>query len=106
MKIEDLSLRQVAAGVSVLGFLNWAVLQFLILPTMPEEQRKRLYAGWLSTPYPYAISLAFMLFAVWFVFSYRGRFSTRGRQIAVFAMAMGALCGIVMILAIRTVWHI
>jgi hypothetical protein len=106
VKIEDLSLRQVAIVVPILGFLNWAVFQFLILPPMPEEQRQRLYAGWASTPYPYAVSLAFILFAAWFVFFYRGRVSTHGRRIAVFAMAFGALCGMLMIFAIRTVWHI
>ena len=106
MTFGELSLLQVGIGVPVLGFLNWALLQFLILPEMPEEQRKQLYAGWASTPYPYAMSFAFILFAAWFVFYYRGRFSTHGRKIAVFATAIGALCGIVMILAIRAVWHI
>ena len=75
MKIEDVSLSHVAVAVTALGLINWAALQFVVLPTMQEEQRKRLYAGWPSTPYPYVISCAFVLFAVWFVFFYQGRFA-------------------------------
>jgi hypothetical protein len=106
VKLRDFSLRQVAVGVSVLGFLNWAGLQFAILPGMLEDQRKRLYSGWVSTPYPYAISFAFIVFAIWFVFYYQGRFVTHGRRIAVFGMALGALCGMVLILVICAAWHI
>ena len=106
MQLKDLSLRQTAVAVLLLGFVNWAVLQFVLLPEMPDEQRKRLYSGWASTPYPYAVSVVFIGFAIWFVFSYRGRFATHGRKVAIFAMALGALCGMVMILLIRTVWHI
>jgi hypothetical protein len=46
------------------------------MPSMPEEQRRRIYAGWPSTPYPYAISLAFIIFAFWFVFRYQGSLQT------------------------------
>jgi hypothetical protein len=106
VKLEDFSLSQIAVGVLVLGLLNWAALQFVALPDMPEEQRKRLYSGWASTPYPYAIGLAFIAFAVWFVFYYQGRFATPRRRIAVFTIAFGALCGMVMVLIVRTVWHI
>jgi hypothetical protein len=99
-------LRQVAIGILVLGLLNWAGFQFAILPDMPEDQRKRLYSGWASTPYPYVLGLAFVAFAVWFVFLYKGQLATHGRRIVVFAIAFGALCGMIMVLIMRTVWHI
>ncbi|MFI5176111.1 MAG: hypothetical protein ACHQKY_14720 [Terriglobia bacterium] len=106
MKLEQLSLRQVTVGILLLSFLNWAFLQFVALPGMEDEQRRRLYSGWASTPYPYAISAAFIVFAIWFVFYYRGQLATRGLKIAVFGMALGALCGMVIMLVIRTTWHI
>src|SRR5664280_2517400 len=80
MKLEDLSLRQIAIGVPILGLINWAGLQYAILPNMPEERRRELYAGSASSPYFYGVSCAFILFAVWFVFRYQGRFSTHGRR--------------------------
>jgi len=108
MKFASLSLRQVAIGVPIFGVLNWAILQFAILPKMTEAQRMRLYAGWSSTPYPLLINTAFICFAVWFVFSYtyKGSLATPGRKIAVFAMALGSLCGMLVSLAIRVVWRI
>jgi hypothetical protein len=106
MKLENLSFRQVALGVLVLGFLTWAGLQFAILPSMPAEERKQLYSGWPSTPYPYFVGIAFICFAVWFVFSYNGSLATHGRKIVVFAMALGSLGGMLMILAIRLAWHL
>jgi hypothetical protein len=105
MKLEDLSLRQVAVGVPVLGFVNWAALQYAILPGMPEDRRKQLYVGF-GSPYLYGVSIAFIVFAVWFVFSYQGRFATHGRKVAVFGMALGSVCGMIMMIAIRTYWHI
>jgi hypothetical protein len=73
---------------------------------MTQKQRQMMYSGWLSTPYPYAVSLAFVAFSVWFVFFYRGRLSTHGRKIATFGMALAALGGMVVILVSRIVWQI
>jgi hypothetical protein len=106
MKLEDLSLRQVAIAVPILGLFNWAGLQYVVLPHMPEGRRRQLYAGAASSPYLYAVSLAFVVFAAWFVFKYQGRFATHGRRVAVFGMALGSLCGTIMIIAIRAYWHI
>ena len=106
MKLEDLSLRQVAVAIPILALLNWAIFQFGILPKMTEQERNEIYAGWMSTPYPYVISLAFICAAIWFVFSYRGRYSTQGRRVAAFGMALGAMCGMLLILVIRITWHI
>jgi hypothetical protein len=106
VKLEDLSIRQIAIGVPILGLINWAILQYAILPSMPEDRRKQLYAGLAGSPYLYGVSVAFIVFAVWFVFSYQGRFATHGRKVAVFAMALGSLCGLIMILAIRVYWQI
>ena len=106
MKFEDLSLRQVAIGVPIFGLINWAILQWAVLPTMPEDRRKQLYTGSASSPYLYGVCLAFIVFAVWFVFKYQGRFATHGRKVAVFAMALGSICGMIMILAIRAYWRI
>src|SRR5262245_27653311 len=92
MRVENLSLRQVSIAIPVLALINWAWLHFAVLPSMTGDQRRRLYSGWGSTPYPYALSVAFICFAIWFVFSYRGKFATRGRKIGVFAMALGSLC--------------
>jgi hypothetical protein len=82
MKLEDFSLRQVAVAVPVLGLFNWAFLQFVSLPHMTESQRKQLYTGSAFAPYGYAISIAFVCFAAWFVFFYRGPQMTHGRKIA------------------------
>ena len=106
MRIENLSLRQVGVAVPILGLLNWAILQFAILPRMTEQERRGLYSGWMSTSYPYLVSFALICAAVWFVFSYRGRYSTNGRKITAFAIAVGALCGMLMVLLIRMTWHI
>ena len=106
MKLEDFSLRQVAVGVPVLGILNWAFLQFVALPNMSESQRKQLYTGSAFARYGYSISFAFVCFAIWFVFFYRGPFMTHGRKIAVFGLALGSVCGFLMILIIRLTWHI
>jgi len=73
---------------------------------MTEQDRKGIYAGWMSTPYPYAVSVALICAAIWFVFLYRGSYSTQGRRVAAFAMALGASCGILIILVIRITWHI
>src|SRR5580704_10988225 len=100
MKLEDLSVRQVAIAVPALGVLNWAILQFAFLPGMSRSQREHLYAG--SNPYLYALTVAFIVFGCWFTFGYRGRFATHGRKIAVFAIALGSLCGMVMVIAIST----
>jgi hypothetical protein len=106
MKLEDFSLRQVAVAVPILGLLNWAFLQFVALPNMTEEQRKHLYTGSAFAPYGYTISAIFVCFAIWFVFFYRGRWLTHGRKIAVFGMALGSICGMLMIAVIRLTWHI
>ena len=71
MKLEDLSLHQVAMGVSVLGLLNWTALQYAILPGMPEERRRQLYADSAISHSLYGVSLAFVVFAAWFVFGYQ-----------------------------------
>jgi hypothetical protein len=99
-------MRQVAVAVPILGLFNWAILQFALLPGMTEQQRRGIYSGWMSTPYPYAFSAALICAAVWFVFSYRGRYSTHGRRIAAFGMVVAALCGMLMIVLIRATWHI
>lgn len=106
MRTENISLMHVAIAVGFLALVNWAVLQFGIMPNMPPEQREVLYSGLPSSPYVYAMSLAFLVFAAWFVFYYRGRFSTHTRRIVVFGMACGTIGGMILIVAIRTVWHI
>jgi hypothetical protein len=106
MKLENLSLRQVVVAVPILGLLNWAILQFALLPNMTEQERRGIYSGWMSTPYRYAISAAYICAAIWFVFFYRGRYLTHGRRIAAFAMGLGALGGMLMLLVIRVTWHI
>ena len=73
---------------------------------MTESQRKQLYTGSVFAPYGYAISIAFVFFAIWFVFFYRGPRMTHGRKIAVFGMALRSVCGMLMILIIRLTWHI
>jgi hypothetical protein len=99
-------MRQVAVAVPILGLLNRAILKFALLPGMTAQERRRIYSVWLSTPYPYAVSAALICAAVWFVFSYRGRYSAHGRKIAAFAMAVGALCGMLIVVLIRATWHI
>jgi len=106
VKLEHVSFRQIAVAIPILAFLNWAIFQFEILPKMTSQERNEIYAGWMSTPYPYLISLAFICAAVWFVFSYRGRYSTQGRRIAAFGMALGTVCGMILILVVRITWHI
>jgi hypothetical protein len=93
-------------GIPILALLNWGIFQFEILPKMPEQERKDIYAGWMSTPYPYVISLAFVCAAIWFAFSCRGRFSTHGRRIAAFGMALATVWGMLLMLVIRSTWHI
>jgi hypothetical protein len=106
MKLQDLSMRQVAIGVPTLGILDWAFLQFIALPNMTDRQRALLYSVWDSKPYLYVFIVAFVGFAIWFVFFYRGPLMTQGRKIAVFGMALGAACGMLMIFVIRLTWHI
>lgn len=106
MKLENLSFRQVAAGIFLLALLNWALLQFIALPNMSEHDRKEIYAGWISSPYSYAIAFALILALGWFAFSYRGRYSTHGRRIAAFGMAVAGLCGMLLIIVVRVTWHI
>jgi len=60
VKFDGLSFRQIAVAIPILALLNWAIFQFGILPKMTEQERKAIYAGWMSTPYPYVISLAFV----------------------------------------------
>ena len=106
MRLAEFSFRQIAVGILILAILNWAICQFGLLPNMAEQDRREIYAGWMSTPYPYVISLVFVCGAAWFVFSYRGRYSTHGRRVAAFVMALGALGGMLTILLIRVSWHI
>jgi hypothetical protein len=106
MRIENLSFRKVVLAIATLGFLSWAIDQFLLLPQMTEQERKGLYRGWGSTPYPYAISMAFVFAASWYVFRYRGRYATREGKIVLFAMMLGTLCGLLLIMVIRVTWHI
>jgi hypothetical protein len=106
VRLEKLSFRQVTVGIFVLALLNWAFLQFAALPNMSEQERRAIYSGGMSTPYPYAISVALICAAIWFAFSYHGHYSTQGRRIAAFGMALAGLCGMLMILVIRLTWHI
>jgi hypothetical protein len=106
MKLEDFSLRQVAIGIPALVFAYWAAMQFVILPHMSEEHRRHIYPDNFGAHYLQAISIAFMVFAAWFVFRYKGRFATHGRKLVVFAMALGSLCGMLLQFAIRSYWHI
>lgn len=106
MKLSDLTLGQVGIGVLALGLLNWAVLQIAVLPNMSGDQRTQLYPAWVSSPYPYTICLVFVAAALWFVFRYRGTLATHERRIALFAMPLGSLCGMLMIAVIRVMWHI
>ena len=85
-----------------MGLLNRA-----ILPGMTEDQRERMvHLGRVYARYEYPIGVAFILFAIWFVCSYRGRFATHGRKAAVFGMALGSFGGMLTRLVIRIVWHI
>jgi hypothetical protein len=97
--------RQVAIAVPILFLLNWAFAQFVALPNMPENQRKQLYTSAFA-PYGYSISIAFVCFAIWFVFFYRGPWMTHGRKIVIFALALGSVGGMLMVLVIRLTWHI
>jgi hypothetical protein len=106
MRLSDLTIRQGGIGVPVLGLLNWAVLQFAVLPNMSADQRRQLYPNWISSPYLYATCVAFVCVALWFVFRYRGTLATQERRIALFAMALGSLCGTLLILALRVTWRI
>jgi hypothetical protein len=106
VKLGNLSFRHVALGIFVLALLNWAFLQFVVLPNMSVQECGGMYAGWISAPYPYAISVLIIFAFIWFAFFYRGRHSTHGRRIAAFGMALGGLCGMAMILVIRLTWHI
>lgn len=106
MKLSDLTFRQIAIGVPALGFLNWAVLQFAFLSSMSADQRKQLYPAWIPWPYLFVLSTAFVVIALWFVFRYRGTLATHERRIVLFAMALGSLCSMLMIAAIRLAWHI
>ena len=106
MKFGNLSFRQVAACIFLLALLNWAFLQFIALPNMSEHDRKEIYAGWISSPYSYAIAVALILAFGWFAFSYRGRHSTHGRRIAAFAMALAGLWGMLLIVVVRVTWRI
>lgn len=106
MRVEKLSLRQVALVIPVVAFFNWVVLQFALVPGMGPEERTSMYPSWLSTPYPYVVSFVFMCAAIWFAHFYRGRYATHGLKLSVFALAWAALCGLAVILAIRLTWHI
>ena len=106
MKLSDLTLGQVAVGVPALSLLNWAVFQFAVLPHMSGYERKQLYPAWISSPFVYAVCVAFAAVAFWFVFRYRGASATHERRIVLFAMALGSLCGMLIIAAIRLAWHI
>ena len=104
MKLGDLSLRQVGVCVPLLVLLDWALCNFVLLPGMPEDQRRRLYSALNS--YLLALSVTFVALAFWFVFRYRGRFSTHAARLAAIALALGTLCGLLMIVVIRAMWHI
>ena len=106
MKLSDLTLRQIAVGVPTLCLLNWAVLQFAVLPNMSGDERKRLYPAWVSSPYVYGVCTVFVVVALWLVFRHRGASQTHERRLVLFAMALGSLCGMMMIAAIRLAWHI
>jgi hypothetical protein len=106
LRLENLSFRQIGVAVAILWIFTWAVLQFVILPHMTQQERGEIYAGWISTPYPYAISVALILAASWFAFFYRGRYATYRRRIFVFGMALGGIGGMLMILVFRVTWHI
>jgi len=99
VKLEDFTLRQVGVAVALLALVDWAVCHFLLLPGMPEEQRRRLYST--LNPYLSALSLTFVAFALWFVFWYRGHLPTHKARLAMFALALGTLCGFLMIVVIR-----
>ena len=104
MKLEDLTLRQVGAAVPLLALLDWTLCNFVLLPGMPEGQRRLLYSA--LNPYLSALSLMFVVFACWSVFRYHGRFSTHKTRLVMFALALSTLCGFLMIVVIRATWHI
>ena len=106
MKLSDLTLRQVGIGIPLLGLLNWAVFQFAILPSMSANEREQLYPTWIPWPSLYLICAIFIAVAFWFVFRYRGTLATTERRVVLFALALGFLCGMLMIASIRIVWHI
>ena len=106
MKLEKFTFRQVTVAVLILGLANWAVLQYALLPRMTNDERKAIYSGWMSTPYPYLISIVWLATATWFLVFYHGRFTTHSRRIAVFGMTLGAMSGLLLILVIRIAWHI
>ena len=106
LRLNNLSFRHITVAIPILSLFNWAILQFAVLPNMTEQQRRGIYPEWMSTPYPYAISFALICAAIWFVFSYQGRYSTHGNRIAVFAMVLAGFCGMLILLIIRLTWRI
>jgi len=94
LKPSDLSIRQVAIAVPILAILNWAVFQFAVLPNMSEEQRRQLYPGWISSPSVYALCFIFIVFALWFVFLYRGTLATHeeGLRFSVWRLDHSSAC--------------
>ena len=105
MKLERLSLRQIATGVPVLGLIEWAWAQFVFVPRLTTAQREDFYSGGYYA-YAWMFGIAFLCFAMWFVFFYQGTLATHKRKIIIFAMGMGSLCGMLTNLAIRLTWHI
>jgi hypothetical protein len=106
LRLGDLSFRQISVAAVILWIVTWAGFQFVILPHLTQQERVGIYAGWMSTPYPYTISVSLILAAGWFAFSYRGRYATHERRILVFGMALGVIGGMLMILVLRASWHI
>ncbi len=106
MKLSCLSFPQVAAAVTILCAVNWAVLQFFFLPSLSEEQRRHIYPAWVHSPYIYAMCFAFTACAFWFVFRYRGNPATYEKRITLFGMGLATMGGLFMLTVLRATWHI
>ena len=106
MKATQITFKQLGIGIALLMVINWAFLNFVMLPKMTVFERQNLYPDWLSNVYFYLLEASVVLVACWFAFRYEGRFGTYPRKLAAFAIALGILGGLLIIGVIRASWHI
>lgn len=106
LEMKVFSIRQIAIGIPALMLLNWAVLQFAVLPRMNELQRREIYPEWVPWHSLFVLCTVFIGFAFWFVFIYRGPVATPEKRSTLFAMALASLSGMLLIIALRHAWHI
>ena len=101
-----LSFHIVTIAVLILTGLNWVMLQFLSLPNITPTARRSLYPPIFSTPYPYIGQVIFIVAGIWFIRTYRGEVRWYNQRLAVFAMILGSLCGVSLMVIIRLTWNI